>query len=95
MVDLARQDTIQHAKNYIDDEIAPIVENERVKCIVVAGNKMDLKEQIVVSDADLEDLAEYARDRMPRKRVYWMKTSAKIMQSLEQLFNSLLECILS
>ncbi len=94
MLDLTRAATLQGAKEYIDKELVPCIGNVDLLCMAVVGNKMDLEDDIKISNDDLAELAEYAKQKLKVRGVFWMKSSSKQIETNRKMYESLVQCII-
>ena len=93
MVDLTRAGSLEKAKSYLTDEILLCADKMKLRCVAVVGNKTDLVEMIAVDDTQLSALAQSTETALATKALC-LKTSAKNFETVKQMFNQLIECII-
>jgi small GTP-binding protein len=94
MLDLTRPGTLESARKYLTEEIAPCVENQEYGCAAIVGNKLDLSDKRQVSDDEIENLRAFAEDLLGHRTLAFT-TSATNPESIEKMFSSVVECSLT
>ena len=94
MFDLTRPHSLDDAWKFFNDEVVPCTAQSPLACIAVVGNKKDLSDKIVISDDDIADFLNKLKATLQVKYLSF-KTSAKEMTGVDEMFNSLTECIVA
>jgi len=94
MLDLTRSSTLEHARKYLTEEIAPCIESQKYGCAAVVGNKTDLSGSRTVSDTEIEELRAFAEELLGHRTLAFT-TSALEPSTIDEMFTSVVQCSLS